>query len=124
MATVKPIKPARALSLGRRATSLTIEGLLHGLFPQGYVDYAGYSARLAPRAPGAPLLPAVRNTAFDAPPCQAADLFVFAATLVQRSGAYHHVTPAVTGVPCARVRDHVATVQTGCGSPLRGPGAA
>jgi hypothetical protein len=75
---------------------LTLGGLIRSLFPAGYVDYPAYEAGLSSAKEGE--RPAIKRTiSFENPPCLATDLFAIAAALLQRSGAYHHVTPALEG---------------------------
>lgn len=74
-------------------TGLTIEDLILSLFPKGYVDYPNYKDRV--QGPKATRRTNLRlSTSLEKPPCSATDLFAIAATLLQRSGAYHHIGPS------------------------------
>ncbi len=79
----------------------TVLDVIMSLFPHGYVDHAGYRARL--EATGQQhRAPSGRHTSFENPPCSAVDLFALTGQLLLKSGAYHHISPTVAG---ARIKD-------------------
>jgi hypothetical protein len=68
---------------------MNLEQAIRALFPKGYVNYQQYRTILESGKPPEP--PAEPD--YTAPPSLATDLFAIAASLVVRSGAYHHVAP-------------------------------
>ena len=91
---------------------LTIETAIRSIFPIGYLDYPTYRSRLH-RKDGP-----VRSTDLANPPCKAVDLFAIVGFLLLRSGAYHHVSPAVSGAVSPRTvtvsaRERKAWVRAG-----------
>lgn len=79
---------------------LTVGEAIKSLFPDGYLDYPTYRGIALGGGDQASIaLP----QSYDQPPCLAVDLFAIAGLLLQRSGAYHHVVMAVSGVSVPRL---------------------
>ncbi|UTP40924.1 hypothetical protein M9M90_07005 [Phenylobacterium sp. LH3H17] len=82
--------------------SMDISQLARTIFPRGYITYPQYRRAIdAARQGRSPQMPS-RRLDLRQPPILAADLFAIAASLLLRSGAYHHISPEIGGVPGAR----------------------
>jgi hypothetical protein len=80
---------------------MRVEDAVRSLFPRGYTTYAMYREGIEASRRGEEL-PQRAAPNYRAPPSLATDLFAIAATLLLRSGAYHHVAPHMLGDHAAR----------------------
>jgi hypothetical protein len=101
-----------------------VEDAVKSLFPRGYTTYPMYKQRIEASRRKESLPPAPAPD-YSAPPSLATDLFAIAATLLLRSGAYHHVAPHMLGDDAARTIAFSCDEQealVGAGAAWRGDG--
>lgn len=103
---------------------MLVEDAVKSLFPRGYTSYAVYKTRIEASRRKEDL-PAAPAPDYSVPPSLATDLFAIAATLLLRSGAYHHVAPDMLNDAAARTvafsRDDQAAL-IAAGTQWRGDG--